>query len=171
MNILFQTFILNSHLANMMRMKKTSRVQTHEVIFGTILPFLEISYLKQIQCLQYLQSSLLTNWRFLKEHRTVQFTKSWLYLTFHLTLKLFHLHTYLSAFILMQHLSWKSKGKWNSFSEQSGFLTVITSVRRFLKSLIQYAFVNSLSKILIKEFLLVKFPSILLANFGSRNFY
>ena len=31
--------------------------------------------------------------------------------------------------------------------------------------------VNSLSKILIKEFLLVKFPSILLANFGSRNFY
>ena len=50
------------------------------------------------------------------------------------------------------------------------FLTVITSVRRFLKLVFQYAFVNSLSKILIKEFLLVKFPSILLATFGSRNF-
>ena len=71
MNILFQTFILNSHLANMMRMKKTSRVQTHEVIFGTILPFLEIWYLKQIQCLQYSQSSLPTNWRCLEEHTTI----------------------------------------------------------------------------------------------------
>lgn len=76
MNILFQTFIWSFHLAKMMRMKKTSRVQTHEVIFGTILPFLEILYLKQIQFLQYSQSSLLTNWRCLEEHRTVQFTKS-----------------------------------------------------------------------------------------------
>ena len=76
MNGLFQTFIVSFHLANMMRMKKTSRVQTHEAIFGTILPFLEIWYLKQIQCLQYSQSSQLTNWRCLKEHKTVQFTKS-----------------------------------------------------------------------------------------------
>ena len=74
MNGLFQTFIVSFHLANMMRMKKTSRVQTHEVIFGTILPFLEIWYLKQIQCLQYSQSNPLTNLRCLEVDRTVQFT-------------------------------------------------------------------------------------------------
>ena len=74
MNGLFQTFIVSFHLANMMRMKKTSRVQTHEVIVDVILPFLEIWYLKQIQCLQYSQSNPLTNLRCLEVDRTVQFT-------------------------------------------------------------------------------------------------